>query len=86
MLKLVFGLSALMVIAAPAAAQQSTGKPQDPTKTDAAKIICKKEDTIGSRLGAKKVCLTVQEWADLAAANREHTQDIQKDSGITPSN
>lgn len=82
MSKLVFALSALMLVASPAVAKQPTADKQDTTRNESDKLICKKEDTIGSRLGAKKVCLTAQEWADLAAANREHTEDIQKDSGF----
>jgi len=41
------------------------------------KIVCKKEETIGTRLGAKKVCLTVAEWNALSRENRERTEHIQ---------
>ena len=46
-------------------------------KGDSDKIVCRKEETIGTRLGAKKVCLTVAEWTELARENRERTEQIQ---------
>jgi len=51
-----------------------------PPKGDADKIVCKREETIGTRLGAKKVCLTVAEWTELARTHRERTEQIQSGS------
>ena len=48
-----------------------------PAKTDADKIVCKKQETIGTRLGAKKLCLTVGEWDTRAKDDRERTEQIQ---------
>lgn len=48
-----------------------------PLPTDADKMVCKKEEKIGTRLGAKKVCLTVREWAARASDDREQTEDVQ---------
>jgi len=42
------------------------------------RIVCKKEIPIGSRLGAKKVCLSVKEWQDRADADRDSTERIQQ--------
>lgn len=50
---------------------------QAPVKGDSHKIVCKKEETIGTRLGAKKVCLTVAEWNEITTAHRERTERIQ---------
>ncbi|HEU5481507.1 MAG TPA: hypothetical protein VFU80_00230 [Sphingomicrobium sp.] len=92
MVKFAHVAGALALIAAPAIAQTApagTPKAQDVQATessDANRIVCKKEESLGSRLGAKKVCLTVKEWQELASANREHTEDIQKDSGFRASN
>ena len=88
MYKVVSIAAVLMAMTAPVAAQTTpasapTVKAAD---TDALKIVCKKEETIGSRLAAKKVCLTVQEWKDLAEANREHTEKVQQQSGFRSSN
>jgi hypothetical protein len=46
-------------------------------KGDPERIVCKKEETIGTRLGSKKVCLTVADWNALARENRERTEQIQ---------
>jgi hypothetical protein len=48
-----------------------------PMDGDANKIVCQKEETIGTRLGAKKVCLTVADWNARARENRETTERIQ---------
>lgn len=86
MSKLMVGLSALALVVAPASAQMPSGDQEDTTKNVGEKLICKKEETIGSRLAAKKVCLTAMEWKVLAAENREKTEDIQKDAGVRSSN
>lgn len=65
----------------PAAAPKANSELSDPNR-----IVCKKEEGIGSRLAAKKVCLTVQEWKDLAEANREHTEKVQQQSGFRTGN
>ena len=41
------------------------------------KIVCKKEETIGTRLGTKKLCLTVSEWNHRANAARWETERLQ---------
>ncbi len=51
------------------------------SKNDPNKIVCQKEERIGSRLGAKKICLTVAEWAARAREGRDQTEDVQ--SGTT---
>jgi hypothetical protein len=48
-----------------------------PVKGDPNKIVCEKQETIGTRLGAKKVCMTVAEWNDRKRAQRETTEKIQ---------
>lgn len=65
---------AAFALSAPASAEQATRKDN---KSDVDRIVCKKEDTIGSRLAAKKVCLSVAEWRRLAELNREETERAQ---------
>lgn len=72
---------ALVALALSAAApaqvtSYETNKPA-PMKGDPNKIVCEKEETLGTRLGAKKVCLTVSEWNELRQAHRERTEQIQ---------
>ena len=89
MYKAVAIAAALMATAAPAAAQTTPAaapNAKSASESDALKIVCKREEAIGSRLGAKKVCLTVQEWKDLAEANREHTEKVQQQSGFRKGN
>jgi hypothetical protein len=82
MTKTLFLLTAF-VIGTPLAAQTPTTQPQPVVVTgdkgpDVNKIVCKSEDTIGSRLGAKKVCLTVQEWKERADFYRDQTEGWQR--------
>ncbi len=74
--------SALLVVAVPALAQAPASAPQELKKSDVNKVVCQKEEQIGSRLGAKKVCLTVKEWLDRAQLNREETERAQQNTGV----
>lgn len=71
--------SALALVATASSAQVSsyvTDKPA-PVKGDPNKIVCQKEEKIGTRLGAKKMCLTVSEWQQRAKVHREQTERLQ---------
>lgn len=46
-------------------------------KGDADKIVCQKEERIGTRLGARKVCLTVSEWNERERLHRHQTDRMQ---------
>jgi Ni/Co efflux regulator RcnB len=65
--------------AAPAQPQQtaSADKKADPLN----KIICRTEDTIGSRLKAHKVCATLREWKDQEDDNRLEVDRIRQGQG-----
>ena len=81
MLKAIAAASLFLSTAVPAQQITSykTSNPA-PLKGDADKIVCEKQETIGSRLGAKKVCMTVAEWNDRKRAQRERTEQIQAGS------
>lgn len=89
MFKFAFLMAAGALIAAPAAAQTTTVdvRPiEAPTaKSDVNKLICKKQQEIGSRLGAKKICLTQKQWDERAQIDREDTERIQQNTGTRPS-
>ena len=70
------GQTAPVPVAAPAVAKKAATDP----RIDSNAIVCKSEDTTGTRLGAKKVCLTRQQWADMAAESRER---LQKDQNLS---
>lgn len=73
-------LTALAVLTPIAAqAEPRTAPVQiDPKKSDADKVVCKREDTLGSRLNAKKVCMTVKEWQEYVYWNREQVERWQE--------
>ena len=71
-----------IVLAFPAAAQTAalpaaptTQTPSKPNPLD--RIICKTEDTIGTRLGAHRVCATEREWKERQEENRTAAQAMQ---------
>jgi hypothetical protein len=89
MLKFVYITSALLIASAtPAFAQTTPTQDQtaavDPAKSDVNKVVCKKEESIGSRLAAKKVCMTVKQWEEQAQASREETERVQQSAGTRP--
>jgi hypothetical protein len=90
MLRFAFLAAAGISLAVPAAAQTTTVdvRPvQAPTaNSDVNKLICKKQEEIGSRLGAKKVCLTQKQWQERALIDREDTERIQQNTGTRSGN
>ena len=46
-------------------------------RIDDQEIVCRREDSTGTRLGAKKVCHTRGEWAAMAADARQEVNRIQ---------
>jgi hypothetical protein len=50
----------------------------DATKSDLDRIVCEKEEQIGTRLGARKVCKTVKEWQEQRRIQREDVERVQQ--------
>ena len=71
----------------PAAAQVSSVASANPAKKkgDPDRIVCEREDTTGTRLGAREVCLTVAQWEDKRREHRESTEKVQRNSNQSPS-
>ena len=42
------------------------------------KVICKTEKVTGSRTKTKRICMTEQEWAQLAAETRKDVDDLSR--------
>ncbi|HWI76236.1 MAG TPA: hypothetical protein VNS53_04040 [Sphingomicrobium sp.] len=81
MLKSAFLIVIGIAVAVPAAAQTTVDPqpvPAPTAKSDVNKLVCKKEETIGSRLAAKKVCLTVQQWQERQAEDRDQMERVQQ--------
>lgn len=77
-------LLAAAVIAAPVAAQTTPAAqpaPANSKKSDVDKLVCQRQDEIGSRLNAKKVCMTVKEWQEFRSQNRESLERWQQSAG-----
>jgi hypothetical protein len=45
---------------------------------DANKVVCKTEETTGSRLGAMRVCKTKAQWDATSDASRQMLDDTQQ--------
>ena len=83
MLKSLIITLASLGLAVPATAQITFEDPAtNPAPTQKAKdpnrMICEKQEEIGSRLGGKKVCHTALEWQQLHQQNREQIDDWQQ--------
>ena len=88
MLKLI-PFAVLSAAAIPAAAQGSPAPaPQQQTAAADAKanpldkMVCRYEDTVGTRLGSHKVCATVREWKDQEDENRQEADRMQQSQGV----
>jgi len=63
-------VAAIGLVPAVAAAEEKKADDKDPNR-----IICEKQEILGSRLGSKRVCMTAAEWA---VKRREDRQMIDK--------
>ncbi len=68
--------------AAPTASAPDASQPQ--ARNPDTEIVCKTEDATGSRLGAKRVCLTRAQWKARSVAGQEALEELRKDRGFTP--
>jgi hypothetical protein len=88
MLKLVT-LAAVALIGATSVSAQSTSlataKPAETAK-DPDKLICERVEQIGTRLGARRVCMTAAQWAEERRVQREATEAVQRNTNQSPSN
>jgi hypothetical protein len=80
----VFGMVALLA-AAPAFAQVSSISTSNPASKgqDPNRMVCEVEQTTGTRLGARKVCKTAAEWAQMKREHRETLEKVQQQATST---
>jgi len=88
MLKLIYAVSAITLVAAvtaPALAQAQSHAPaagqQQAASQDQNEIVCQKQEVTGSRLVAKKVCKTRAEWADSQLQDKQELTRVQTQRG-----
>jgi hypothetical protein len=62
--------------AAPTQNQSNVKLAQDPNE-----IVCEKQETTGTRLGAKRVCMKRSEWADRRLQDRQELERVQVHRG-----
>src|SRR5437899_13091383 len=79
--------TAALFLAAPAIAQTAPAAqapPAAPAKDkDSNRIICERQDEIGTRLGGKKVCKTAAEWQQERQQQRETLEGVQRQGTST---
>jgi len=68
-----FAISAALSAAAPAADKDS--------KKDPNRMICEKQEELGSRLSTKRVCHTAAEWEVIRQEARQNLDRIQTNRG-----
>ena len=86
MSKLAYLAAVLMVVPGPALAQvvfQTAPVVPPPTKaengkSDMDKVVCRSQETLGSRLDRQQVCMTKQQWlsAEQEAKNKVHDMQV----------
>jgi hypothetical protein len=86
MSKLAYLSAALLVLPAPALAQivfqdaPAVAPPTkaEKTKSDLDKLVCRSQETLGSRLDRQQVCMTKQQWfsAEQEAKNKVHDMQV----------
>ena len=81
-------LLSLAAVAVPATAQSITFE-ESPAPAPAAekakkeRLVCEKEEVIGSRLATKKVCMTAEQWQEQRARHREQIEKFQQQNTST---
>lgn len=65
-------IGALVLVPAAAAAEEKKADAKDPSR-----IICEKQEVLGSRLATKRVCMTAAEWEIRRREDRETIDKAQ---------
>lgn len=78
----------LAASAAGAGAQVTTMETATPSakKGHLDRVVCERQETTGTRLGARRVCQTVAQWEAKRREHREHTEKVQRIQNQSPSN
>ncbi len=77
MIRITAVAAVLMAAAASAQGPSFEANTSIPVRSDLNKIVCKKDETIGTRLGTRELCLTVQQWGEIKHLSRELIEKIQ---------
>jgi hypothetical protein len=87
MLKFIALAGAALLVGAQAAAQTTPASQAAPAPAprdkDPNRIICERQEEIGTRLGGKKVCKTAMEWQIEREQNRNTIEGVQRQATST---
>lgn len=89
MSKAVLSALATVLIASSATAQAPAVAQSDSSekaKNPADRVVCEVEEKTGSRLGARRVCLTVFQWEEKRREHRDATERVQRIVNQSPAN
>ena len=81
MLKYVVLAAAAGALAVPAAAQAPTDQSAAPAAQkarDPNRVICERQEVIGSRLGGGRICKTAQQWEQSRQQSRSDVDEMQR--------
>lgn len=81
-----FAAAMLAATAAPALSQSTTASANQAPANAAPvnnpnEIVCEKQETTGSRIGARRVCMSRAEWADRKLQDRQELERVQVQRG-----
>jgi hypothetical protein len=79
----IFALGLLFVPSLALAAVSGDGAPAASSTDKGSKMICREIDETGSRLGAKRVCMTRDQWDEQRRAARAVVERAQSQQGST---
>jgi 4-hydroxy-3-methylbut-2-enyl diphosphate reductase IspH len=85
MSKLAYLTAVLLVLPAPALAQivfqeapaVAPATNADKSKSDMDKLVCRSQETLGSRLDRKQVCMTKQQWQSAEQEAKNKVREMQ---------
>lgn len=69
-------VAALGVASAASAAEEKKSTAKDPNR-----VICEKQDELGSRLSSKRICMTAEQWAQKRREERQMIDRAQVQRG-----
>lgn len=78
-----FGRGLLIVAALGVASAASAADDKKADTKDPNRVICEKQEVVGSRLQAKRVCMTAAEWATKRREERQMIDRAQT-QGVRP--
>jgi invasion protein IalB len=80
---LLTGMAAPALAEAPAASSSHAQPATTGTVAgDPNEVVCQKQESTGSRLARKKVCMTRAQWADRQLQDRQEIEKVQTQRGM----